>query len=47
MSREEQRKRAKDTLQLKGDIEDELTQEEVEENIHKEQLKKESAERYA
>ena len=46
IQREEQRKRAEDVLQLKGDIEDELTQEEVEENIHKEQLKKERAERY-
>ena len=41
IQREEQRKRVEDALQLKGDIEDELTQEEVEENIHKEQLKKE------
>ena len=47
IQREEQRKRAEDALQLKGDIEDELTQEEVEENIRKEQLKKEQAERYA
>ena len=41
IQREQQRKRAKDALQLKGDIKDELTREEVEENIHKEQLKKE------
>ena len=41
MQREQQRKKAEDALQLNGDIEDELTQEEVEENIHKEQLKKE------
>ena len=45
--REQQRKRVEDALQLKGDIEDELTQKEVEENICKEQLKKERAERYA
>ena len=46
IQREQQRKRAEDALQLKGDIEDKLTQEEVEENIRKEQLKKEQAERY-
>ena len=41
IQRKQQRKRAEDMLQLEGDIEVELTQEEVEENIHKEQLKKE------
>ena len=41
IQREEQRKRAKDALQLRGNIEEDLTQEEVEENTHKEQLKKE------
>ena len=45
IQKEQQRKRAEDALQLKGDIEDKLTQEEVEENICKEQLKKEQAER--
>ena len=41
IQREEQRKRAEDALQLRGDIEEDLTQEEIEENIRKEQLKKE------
>ena len=47
IQREEQRKRAKDVLQLRGDIKEDLTQKEVEENTCKEQLKKEQAERYA
>ena len=46
IQREEWRKRAKDALQLRGDIEEDLTQEEVEENTCKEQLKEEQAERY-
>ena len=44
IQREEQR--AEDALQLKGNIEEDLTQEKVEENTRKEQLKKERAERY-
>ena len=47
IQREEQRKRAEDALQLRGDIDENLTQEEVGENTRKEQLKKERAERYA
>ena len=47
IQREEQRKRAEDVLQLKGNIKQDLTQVEVEENTRKEQLKKERAERYA
>ena len=46
IQREEQRKRAKDALQSRGDIEQDLTPAEVEENTCKEQLKKEQAERY-
>ena len=41
IQREEQRKRAEDALQSRGDVEQDLTQAEVEENTHKEQLKKE------
>ena len=46
IQREEQRKRAEDALQLRGNIEEDLTQEEVGENTRKEQLKKERAETY-
>ena len=41
VQREEQRKRAEDALQLRGNVEQDLTQAEVEENTCKEQLKKE------
>ena len=41
IQREEQRKRAEDALQSKGDVEQDLTQAEVKENTRKEQLKKE------
>ena len=41
IQREEHRKKAEDVLQLKGNIKEDLTQEELEENTHKEKLKKE------
>ena len=41
IQREEQRKRAEDALQLRGDVEEDSTQAEVEEKTGKEQLKKE------